>query len=176
MLGSVVTDLVEIRRLGEAKQAENLDFRRHMAAHHHSEQPFHALAREIESRIDCTACANCCRHSIVAVSPPEIGAIAAWLRIAPSEAAQQYTAPDPDQPGSRILWSGEQGCVFLDGNLCMIYPARPKPCRDFPHISGDAPSLGSRFASICRWAALCPIIYNALEEYKKLTGYHPRTR
>lgn len=172
----MVTDLVEIRRLGEEKREENLEFRRHLAGHRHPEGPFHVLAREIEGRIDCTSCANCCRHSIVTVSPSEIDAIAAYLHITPAQAIQQYTVPDPDQPGSRIFWSGDEGCVFLDGNLCMVYEARPKACRDFPHVSGEARSLGSRFSSLCRWASLCPIVYNALEEYKKLTGFHPRGR
>jgi Fe-S-cluster containining protein len=24
------------------------------------------------------------------------------------------------------------GCVFLEGNSCVVYPARPKQCADFP--------------------------------------------
>jgi Fe-S-cluster containining protein len=55
----------------------------------------------------------------------------------------------------------------------MIYDARPKTCRDFPHVAGNTQSLGSRTSSLARWAALCPIIFNALESYKHLTGYHP---
>ena len=39
-----------------------------------------------------------------------------------------------------------------------------------------AHSLGSRLSSLGRWAALCPIIFNALETYKHLTGYHPHRR
>jgi Fe-S-cluster containining protein len=64
--------------------------------------------------------------------------------------------------------------VFLDHNLCMIYSARPKTCRDFPHVGLGEHSLGSRPCSLARWAALCPIVYNALESFKHLTGFHPR--
>jgi Fe-S-cluster containining protein len=53
----------------------------------------------------------------------------------------------------------------------MIYKARPKACRDFPHVAVGKHSLGSRQSSLARWAPLCPIIFNALEEYKHLTGY-----
>jgi hypothetical protein len=28
------------------------------------------------------------------------------------------------------------------------------------------------FFPLCRWASLCPIIYNALESYKHVVGYH----
>jgi len=52
--------------------------------------------------------------------------------------------------------------------------ARPKTCRDFPHVAIGTHSLGSRPSSHGRWAALCPIIFNALESYKHLTGYHSR--
>jgi Fe-S-cluster containining protein len=65
------------------------------------------------------------------------------------------------------------GCIFLDGNLCMIYEARPKTCRDFPHVAVGTHSLGGRPSSLRRWAALCPIIFNALESYKHLTGFRP---
>ena len=32
---------------------------------------------------------------------------------------------------------------------------------------------GARPSSLARWVALCPIVHNALESYKHLTGYHP---
>ena len=83
-----------------------------------------------------------------------------------------YTVPDPDAPALRILRNSGEGCVFLDGNLCMIYEARPKACRDFPHVAVGKHSLGSRQSSLARWAPLCPIIFNALEECKHFIGYH----
>ena len=78
----------------------------------------------------------------------------------------------PRHSRSRILLNSREGCVFLDGNLCMIYEARPKTCRTFPFVAVGNHSLGGRPSSLARWAALCPIIYNALESYKHLTGYH----
>ena len=50
-------------------------------------------------------------------------------------------------------------------------------CRNFPYVGGGSHSLWGRPSSLDRWAPLCPIIYNALESYKHLTGYHshPRT-
>lgn len=172
----MVTDLAEVRRLGEAKQAENLKFRRYLSARRQSEEPFHILAGEIERRIDCTACANCCRSAVVSVSGEETRAIAAFLKMPPAEVERLYTQPDPAEPGKRVLRSGPDGCVFLEGNLCMIYEARPRPCRDFPNVSAPARSLGGRMASLCRWAPLCPIVYNAIEEYKRLTGFHAHGR
>ena len=170
----MVTDLVEIRRLGTAKAAENLEFRRYLSARHQPLEPFQKLAAGIQGQMDCMACANCCRHSVVSVSPAEVEAIAQLLGLEAAEAARRYTEPDPDAPATTVLRSSRDGCIFLDGNLCTVYPARPKTCRDFPHVALGMHSLGARISSLCRWAALCPIVYNALEEYKRLVGYHGR--
>ncbi|HEY1207245.1 MAG: YkgJ family cysteine cluster protein [Bryobacteraceae bacterium] len=169
----MVTDLAEVFRLGTAKAEENLAFRRYLCAHHYPDRPFRILASNVQRHVDCTACANCCRHSVVSVNKPEIENIAWRLGTRPEAVARLYTAPDPDAPASRALLSSGEGCVFLDGNLCMIYEARPKMCRDFPHVAVGTHSLGGRPSSLARWAALCPILYNALESYKHLTGYHP---
>ncbi len=167
----MVTDLAEIRRLGTAKEAENIEFRRYVAGHHLSVEPFHILAIEIERQVDCTACANCCRYSVVSVSQSEIADIARHLGMEPDDVSTKYTEPDPDNANLRILRSTRDGCVFLDGTLCMVYPARPKSCREFPHLAPGTHSLGGRVSSLCRWASLCPIIYNAIESYKHLLGY-----
>ncbi|MFY9724340.1 MAG: YkgJ family cysteine cluster protein [Bryobacteraceae bacterium] len=169
----VVTDLVEVFRLGTAKGEENLAFRRHLCAHHYDDKAFQILASDVQRLVDCTTCANCCRHSVVSVNKPEIENIARRLGTTPEAVARLYTIPDPDAPASRTLLSSEEGCVFLDRNLCMVYEARPKICRDFPHVAVGTHLLGGRPSSLARWAALCPIIYNALESYKHLTGYHP---
>jgi Fe-S-cluster containining protein len=169
----VVTDLAEVFRLGTAKAEENRTFRRYLCAHRYADKPFQILASDVQRHVDCLACANCCRHSVVSVSKPEIENIAWCLGTTPEAVARLYTVPDPDAPTSRTLLSSGERCVFLDGNLCMIYEARPGICRDFPHVAVGTHSLGGRPSSLARWAALCPILYNALESYKHLTGWHP---
>ena len=174
MLKAVVTDLDEVLRLGTAKADENRSFRRYLSTHHVSEKPFQILASDAQRQIDCTACANCCRHSVVPVSKMEIENIARHLGVTPEGVTHHYTVPDPEDRGERILLTSRRGCIFLESNLCSIYEARPKTCRDFPHVSVGTHSLGSRQSSLARWAALCPIIFNAIERYKHVTGYHPR--
>ena len=152
-------------------EAENEDFRRYLSAHHHRIEAFQTVATEVQNEIDCTACANCCRFSIVAVTNADIDALAAHLQMDPVLVTELYTIPDPESAEKRILQSTKDGCTFLDDNLCMVYEARPKACREFPHAAQGVHSLGGRFSSMCRWASLCPIIYNALERYKHLVGY-----
>jgi Fe-S-cluster containining protein len=172
----VITDLAEVRRLAESKADENKDFRRHLAAHHYPEEPFHILATEIQNEMDCMQCANCCRQMVVSASEAAVEAIAAHLNIPPEAVIRLYTVPDPKAPGKRLLRQVDDACIFLDGNLCMIYEARPKACRNFPHVAAHLHTLGSRFSSLCRNAWLCPIIYNAIESYKHLVGYTSRGR
>jgi Fe-S-cluster containining protein len=169
----VVTDSAEVFPLGTAKAQENLAFRRYLSAHGIDEKPFQIIAAEIQKQIDCTACANCCRCSVVPVSDREIEKIAAHLGATPEAVYRAFTVPDPDAPSRRILASSRQGCIFLTGNLCSIYAARPATCRDFPHVAVGSHTLGGRASSHGRWAALCPIIYNAIEAYKRVTGFHP---
>jgi uncharacterized protein len=176
MVGEVVTDLAEVFRIGTAKAAENVAFRRHLSAHHAGDTPFQILASEIQQQVDCTACANCCRHSVVPVNAHEVDAIAQYLGTTPEAVTRLYTVRNPDTPTSRVLGTSPDGCVFLDGNLCIIYEARPKACRDFPHVTVGSHTLGGRRASLAKWAALCPIVFNAMEEYKRRTGFRPHER
>jgi uncharacterized protein len=169
----VLTDLVQIRQLTEMHRADTLTFQRHLAAHHYPDGPFRILARTVEQQIDCTACANCCRQTRVSLSEAEIAVIARYLELESSEVVRQYTIPDADNSSARILRHSKDGCVFLDGNLCMVYEARPRACQEFPHLSVSTRSLGSRMSSVFRRAGFCPIVYNVLESYKKLIGYHP---
>lgn len=174
----MVTDLAEVFRLGTEKAEENLAFRRYLASHRYPEMPFQILASEIQQQIDCTACANCCKYSIVEVTAADIDQIARHLDVRAKSVTELYTVAAEEGGGRRILKSTEQGCIFLDGALCLIYDARPSPCREFPHVAVGSHTLGGRHSSHGRWAALCPIIYNALEAYKKATDYpsHSATR
>src|ERR1035438_8749134 len=50
--GIMLTDLVQIRLLGEKKRDENLKFRRFMKAHDHSDRILRRIAQGIEEEID----------------------------------------------------------------------------------------------------------------------------
>jgi len=171
-LAVVVTDSAEVFRLGTSKAKENLAFRRYLSAHHVGDKPFQLIASEIQKHIDCTACASCCRQSVVSVNREDIENIASHLGATPDTVTRLFTVPDPDASTLQVLRSSREGCVFLEGNRCRIYEARPKACRDFPHVAVGTHSLGGRLSSHARWATLCPIIYNALESYKHVTCYN----
>lgn len=166
----MINDLEEVRRLAREKEAENLAFRRYLHDHRRPEREFEEIARQVESAIDCTRCANCCRALEADITSAEGEAIAAHLGMPLEAVLRLYTVFDP-HTGARTLAQRAGACVFLDSNLCLIYDARPRPCRDFPHTHPQGVSLGSRWPSVCRNAEHCPILYNALEQYKHRLGF-----
>jgi Fe-S-cluster containining protein len=164
----VVTDLVQIRLLGEKKRDENLRFRRFMKSRDHSDRILRRIAEGIQEQIDCTACANCCKVATTAVSERDVDRLARYLRIPPERVLADYTVQgDADDEEDRILRRKEdQSCVFLDGNLCSVYEARPDICQRYPHLVRGNGSIASRMWSFVDRASICPIVYNSLEAFK----------
>jgi hypothetical protein len=163
----VITDLVQIRMLGEKKRDENEKFRKHMKSRDYSDRILRRLGEEIENQIDCTTCANCCRVATTQVTDRDIERIAKHLRIPVSRVINEFTQPDTEEGGRNLKWEKGKGCVFLDGNLCSIYDARPDICQRYPHIIRGNGSIASRMWSFVDRASVCPIVYNSLEKFKE---------
>ena len=162
----MVTDLVQIRTLGEKKRAENERFRRLMKSRDHSDRILRRIAEGIEEQIDCTACANCCRVATAKVSERDIERLAWHLRLPVAKFLDGYTMQDEEE-GTVLKRSRETGCVFLDGNSCLVYDARPETCQRFPHMVRGNGSIASRMWQFIDRACYCPIVYNSLEAFKK---------
>jgi Fe-S-cluster containining protein len=137
----VLTDLVQIKLLGEKKRAENERFRKHMKSFDHSDRILRRIAEGIEDSIDCLECANCCRVATAKVTERDVERL--------------------------ILRRDKQtGCVFLSGNECTVYDARPEGCQKFPHVVRGNGSIVSRMWELIDRACYCPIVYNSLEAFK----------
>ena len=165
----VLTDLVQIRRLGEKKRDENMKFRVYLKTHEWVERQFRRAAQEVEDQIDCRQCAECCRVTEIEPTDRDIEKLARFLRIKVRDFIEQYTMTAKD--GSRILKRTEAGCVFLDGNDCTVYEARPADCDRFPHLIRGAGSIPSRMWQFVDRATYCPIVYNWMEAAKDLTRF-----
>lgn len=171
-MNSMITDLVQIARLGEQKRGENEALRKHMKRHDFVERKLRHMAEEIEDQIDCTACGNCCRVATVRLLERDVEKLAKFLRVKASHFLRDYCEESEDE--GLVLKRTEKGCVFLDGNLCTVYEARPSTCDDFPHLVRGAGSLVSRMWEMIDRACYCPIVYNALEAFKVEVGFHKR--
>lgn len=166
----MLTDLVQIRLLGEKKRPENERFRRFLKSRGHSDRILRRIAEGIEEQIDCTQCANCCRVATVQVTERDIDRLARRLRIPPVKFLAEYTVESPDE-GRILRRDPAAGCVFLSGNECTVYDARPDICQRFPHLVRGAGSIASRMWQFIDRACYCPIVYNALEAFKEELGF-----
>ncbi len=168
----MLTDLVQIRRLGDQKKDENRRFRAYMKRHDHSDRRLRRLAEEIEAQIDCTQCANCCRVPEVGITDRDVENLTKFLGVTLKEFHRDYA--DRNTEGELILKRTDAGCVFLGGNLCTVYEARPRNCANFPHLIRGEGSIASRMWVLVDRAAYCPIVYNWMEAVKQDMGYRNR--
>jgi Predicted Fe-S-cluster oxidoreductase len=165
----MLTDLVQIRRLGERERDENLRLRMHLKRRNFQERRLKRIAQEVEEQIDCTACANCCRVATVKLIDRDVEKLARRLGVSPKQFLAEYTREDAEE--GRVLIRNAGGCVFLEGNLCSVYDARPQTCVNFPQLIRGAGSLVSRLWEMPDRACYCPIVYNTLEAWKVDLGF-----
>ncbi len=57
-----------------------------------------------------------------------------YLGLTPKQFIPQYTTMSAQEDDEIILRRNDAGCIFLDGNDCNIYEARPDTCKLFPHL------------------------------------------
>ena len=162
----MLTDLVQIKFLGDKKRDENERFRKFMKVRgHNADRTLRHIAEGIEEQIDCTQCANCCKVASTTVNDRDVERLAKFLRMPLSKFLAEYTVETPDE--GRILKRSKQtGCVFLDGKLCSVYEARPETCQRFPHMVRGTGSIASRMWEFIDRASYCPIVYNSMEAFK----------
>jgi Fe-S-cluster containining protein len=169
----MITDLVQIRLEGEKKRPENERFRKFIKSRDsrdHSDRILRRIAQGIEEQIDCTQCANCCRVATVTVTERDTARLARFLRVKPGKFVAEYTVESEEE--GRILRREEaSGCIFLLGNECTVYEARPDTCQRFPHMVRGAGSIASRMWQFTDRACYCPIVYNSLEAFKQEMGF-----
>jgi Fe-S-cluster containining protein len=165
----MLTDLVQIRRLGQQKRDENSRFRAYLRNHRHSDRRLRRFGEDIEAQIDCTTCANCCRVSEVEITDRDIDKLAKFLGMTREEFIRDST--QQAESGELILKRTEAGCVFLEGNLCSVYDARPQNCANFPHLVRGTGSIVSRMWRLVERAEYCPIVYNWMEKVKEDIGF-----
>lgn len=165
----MITDLVQIKRFGEKQREENQRFRSWLKRHSFVERRFKAVAQQTQDAIDCTQCANCCRVATTQVSERDVERLARHFRMTVTAFHAAFTIETPEE--GRVLQRNENGCVFLDGNLCSVYEVRPQTCELFPHLVKGAGSILSRMWHMPDRAVYCPIVFNALEEFKAETGF-----
>ena len=91
---------------------------------------FHSLHDKAFQKIDCLACANCCKTTSPIFRDVDIKRIAKYLRMKEQQFIQQYLRMDEEN--DYVLQ--QSPCSFLGtDNKCDIYEFRPLACREYPH-------------------------------------------
>ena len=162
-------DLIQIQRLGEQKFEENHRFRTFLKSRSHNDKRLRVIAEQVQEQIDCTECANCCRKATAVVSDRDVQRLAKYFRITPAQFIKEYTVNSEEE--GRVLRKTENGCVFLEGNLCSIYDVRPHVCEGYPHTVRGSGSIASRMWQFVDRASYCPIVYHTMEAWKVETRF-----
>jgi Fe-S-cluster containining protein len=117
------------------------------------------LHEEAFERVDCLACANCCKHYSPRFKTPDIKRISKALSMKESVFIETYLKIDEE--GDYVLKS--KPCPFLgQDNFCSIYDDRPSDCRRFPYTDEDV--FIKRPQLTLKNTSFCPAAYFVIEK------------
>ncbi len=163
----IISDRNFIANQADEKLDENDAFRSYLQKleSHELDKKVHAINEIITPKIDCTTCGACCRHLMINVTPEEKIKVANHLQITPEEFKNKYL--EESMQGKLIM--GSIPCHFLADSKCTVYENRFTECRAFPHL--HEPNFKGRLFGTLIHYAMCPIIYNVVEELKVEVGF-----
>ncbi len=156
-----------IKETAKKKEEENDAFRSFMKNMDGDmlDKTVQQLNEIIAPQIDCTACGACCSHLMINVTVEECEKVSANLNINAATFKQQYI--EESLQGKMII--NTIPCHFLEEKKCTVYAERFEECREFPHLH-KSNFKGRLFGTLVHYA-LCPIIFNVIEELKLKIGF-----
>ena len=117
------------------------------------------LHNEAFSKIDCLACAACCKNYSPRFKTPDVKRISKHLKLKESVFIDTYLNLDED--GDYVAKSTP--CPFLGAdNFCSIYDERPSDCKRFPYTDEDV--LIKRPVLTQKNSTFCPAVFYVLEK------------
>ena len=161
------TNTEVIARKALEKEDENDAFRNYLGNYNadYLDSLVKPLAEAITPRIDCTACGACCRSLMINVTDSDALRMANGIQMEADAFKNEYL--EESMGGQKIMKS--MPCHFLNNNQCTQYEYRFTECREFPHLHRKN-FKGRLFGTLVHYA-MCPIIYNVVEELKVVTGF-----
>jgi len=158
----MITNLEEIKKLGELNENENLRFRTFLKnrSSYKTDKIVHGLYERISKEIDCTTCGNCCKCLKTGVNKSDIIRLSGILNLSVEKMREQYI--EKDNVGGDVIKT--LPCLFLKDLKCSIYEFRPDDCKSSPHLHKK--DIASRLWGVIDNYSICPIVFNVFEELK----------
>ncbi len=123
---------------------------------------FHNEHEQTFRKMDCLACANCCKTTSPLFRDVDIKRISKRLRMPVGKFIDQYLRIDEDN--DYVLQSSP--CTFLGSdNKCSIYEDRPLACREYPHT--DRKNMYQILDLTLINSQICPAVSKILTEIKR---------
>jgi uncharacterized protein len=156
-----------IALLAEKRQDENDDFRAFIKNKDGDriDAMVFRINDTITPQIDCMQCGACCKMLMINVTNEEANSVSQHLRISAAEFTEKYI--EKSQEGQMII--NRIPCHFLKDTICTVYQHRFSECREFPHLHRK--NFKDRLFGTLVHYAMCPIIFNVVEELKVETGF-----
>jgi uncharacterized protein len=163
----MIIDLGEIAAFSNLKQRENeqfVDFLKSCDSNEVDEAVVKINA-EIEPQIDCTKCGNCCKTLMVNVTAKESKDLSVFLNLSLDEIKAKYL----EEGLQETFIMKSMPCSFLEGTKCSIYENRFEGCKEFPNLNKT--EFTKRLFTTMMHYDRCPIIFNVMEELKRVTNF-----
>lgn len=163
----MILEIAEIKRLSQQKLEENKQFISFAKTQdpERLDRLVHDLDKQISSVVDCTLCGNCCTKLRPVLSENDIDKLLKVKRMSRMEFKEQYI--ETDLEGDMLL--KHLPCIFYKDRQCTIYSLRPEECASYPNL--HKPEITERIAGIMDSYAICPIVFNVIEELKGRLGF-----
>ena len=121
----------------------------------------HELNDYFSERIDCRQCGHCCTKLRPILAESDIDLLMKATFLSRKDFKELYV--ETDDEGDMLL--RHLPCAFLNSKECTLYEHRPEDCRSYPHLNKK--EITYRLFGILENYAICPIVFNVIEELKE---------
>jgi len=128
-------------------------------------EAFHKGDKQAFSKIDCLACANCCKTHSPILEQEDLEQIAHS-----KEKSMRYILTEwveMDEEGDFVFQS--QPCPMLNSdNSCSIYESRPNACREYPHTTN--PNMRQILDITLENSFICPAVDHIARNWEDISA------
>ena len=122
-------------------------------------EQFISTSNEVWNCSNCLKCANCCKTISPIVEFNDIHNMAKVLNVGAGDFIKTYLEMDED--GDFVFQSQPCPMLNMEDNKCKVYEARPKACREYPHL--DDVNTNEMLDLAFTNAKYCGVVYDTVK-------------